>query len=91
MLKAHLEKKKELVDNIFHNKMELMNLSRMEKAEKKISNQLLISRAIRRGKQIISLQKTELRNYSCAKIAEATGIESYTVNYQYHKLVGDRL
>ncbi len=90
-LKVQLDLKVSLAEKVLYNITELGYLKKLVRTEKSVANQLLIYKAIVRGEKLISTQKTELRNFSCPKIAEITGVEAYTVNYRYQRRMGQKL
>lgn len=83
-LNEFFSKKEETQEKLEHNVLEVKKLKKMFMAEQDDENSAQIKKAIRRGKGLISTQKTEISNLSLPKIARLTGVEYSQVRRQFY-------
>lgn len=83
-----LEKKRELLEKLNHNKKEVRNLEALRDAAVKADVINKIDKEIRKGRGLISIQTTALSKMSSAKIASRYNASKFDVNYQWKSHVG---
>lgn len=87
-LNTIFKERKEIFDNMNHNREIINKLEVASKAEPSAQILKAMERKIRGGKELVSTQKTALMKYSMQAIARRTGLARHVVSH-HHSLFNE--